>query len=172
MKILPPILIVEDDQNDVLLIRRTLGTSGIPNPRHFVESGEVAIDYLLGANAYSDRKRYPLPALILLDLKLPGIDGFKVLQWIRGNRVFRDLRVVVLTSSNAIRDVNKAYRLGANSFLVKPLEFENASALFATIGTQLWKSNTQAQADTIEKAARTNDDANWSLSRKDEGSPE
>lgn len=131
------ILVVEDVENDVELISRTLSQSGIPNPRHFVKNGEEAINYLLGMEPYSDRKRYPLPALVLLGLKLPGMDGFEVLQWIRNHRHFGDLRVVVLTSSTDVRDVKKAYRLGANSFLVKPLEFENASALFATIGTQL-----------------------------------
>ena len=157
MKEHAPILIVEDDQNDVLLIRRTLGSSRIPNPKHFVGSGEEALNYLVGKEPYSDRKRFALPALMLLDLKLPGIDGFEVLRWVRENPKFRHLRVVVLTSSNAIRDVNKAYRLGANSFLVKPLEFENASALFATIGTQLWKSNTPVEP--VETVARTNDGA-------------
>src|SRR5262245_51271447 len=103
MKERAPILVVEDDQNDVLLIRRTLGSSAIQNPRHFVDSGEKAIEYLSGVGEYSDRKRYPLPALVLLDLKLPGIDGFEVLRWIRGNQQLRNLRVVVLTSSNAIR---------------------------------------------------------------------
>jgi CheY-like chemotaxis protein len=153
MKSHPPILVVEDDSNDVLLIRRRLSSSGIPNPRHFVESGEEAINYLTGAGHYADRKKYPLPALVLLDLKLPGIDGFQVLKWIRASSNFRNLRVVVLTSSKEIRDVNQAYRLGANSFLVKPLEFENVSALFATIGTQLWKSN--SVDEHFEAPART-----------------
>jgi CheY-like chemotaxis protein len=137
-----PILVVEDNENDVTLIRRTLANACLPNPQHFVESGEEAINYLVGAGPYSDRTNYPLPALLLLDLKLPGKDGFEVLQWIRGHRNFANLRVVVLTSSNEIRDVQKAYRLGANSFLVKPLEFENVRELFSTIGWQLWSSET------------------------------
>src|SRR5262249_49746121 len=96
-----------------------------------------AINYLLGMEPYADRKRHPLPALVLLDLKLHVMDGFEVLQWIRNHRHFGELRVVVLTSSRDIRDVKKAYRLGAYSFLVKPVEFENTSALLATIETQL-----------------------------------
>jgi CheY-like chemotaxis protein len=137
-----PILVVEDNEDDVTLIRRTLVNACLPNPRHFVESGEEAINYLVGVGPYSDRKKYPLPALVLLDLKLPGKDGFEVLQWIRAHPRFNNLRVVVLTSSNEIRDVQKAYRLGANSFLVKPLEFENVRELFSTIGWQLWSSET------------------------------
>lgn len=139
-----PILVVEDNDNDSTLIRRTLTNAGIPNPRHFVETGEDAINYLNGVGRYSDRKRYPLPVLVLLDLKLPGMDGFEVLKWIRERRHFSDLRVVVLTVLNEIRDVQKAYHLGANSFLVKPLEFENARALFSSIGAQLWNRQTNA----------------------------
>lgn len=139
-----PILVVEDNENDSTLIRRTLTNAGIPNPRHFVETGEDAINYLAGVGRYADRKKYRLPGLVLLDLKLPGMDGLEVLKWIRGHRHFGDLRVVVLTVSSEIRDVQKAYRLGANSFLVKPLEFENARALFSSIGAQLWDREARA----------------------------
>jgi len=141
-----PILVVEDDENDALLIRRTLSSSGIPNPRVFVQSGEEAIDYLVGVGPYSNRATFPLPALALLDLKLPVMDGFEVLKWIRAHPHFKDLRVVVLTGSDNIRDVNEAYRLGANTFLVKPLEFENMASLFGAIGAQLWKANSTSTA--------------------------
>jgi CheY-like chemotaxis protein len=141
MKEHAPILVVEDNENDALLIRRTLERSGIPNPRHFVKSGEEAINYLVGVGPYANRERFPLPGLVLLDLKLVQMDGFEVLKWVRAHPHFKDLRVVVLTSSSNIRDVNKAYQLGANSFLVKPLELENIASLFATIWIQLWKAN-------------------------------
>jgi DNA-binding response OmpR family regulator len=128
-----------------IFIRRTFAQSGITNPRNLVGSGEEAISYLAGTGSYSDRQRFPLPGLVLLDLKLPGIDGFEVLKWIRANSALQDLRVVVLTSCSGIREVHKAYQLGANTFLVKPLDFENIATLFATIRTQLWKShNSQA----------------------------
>ena len=136
-----PILVVEDDENDTMLIRRTLTNACIPNPLCFVGSGEEAIDYLVGAGPYSDREEHPLPALVLLDLELPGIHGFEVLKWIRAHRRFKDLRVVMLTSSIHIRDVNEAYRLGANSFLVKPLEFENVRELFSTIQWHFTRTN-------------------------------
>jgi CheY-like chemotaxis protein len=137
MEQLALILVVEDNENDLTLIRRTLTNACLPNPRHFVESGEEAINYLVGVGPYSDRKKYPLPALVLLDLKLPIKDGFEVLKWIRSQPNLKDLRVVVLTSSTHIRDVTQAYRLGANSFLVKPLEFENVRELFSAIQWQL-----------------------------------
>ena len=148
-----PILVVEDNVDDVVLIRRTLARSAVPNPRHFVKTGEAAISYLKGVGPYSDRKKFPLPDLVLLDLRLPVMDGFEVLQWIRANPDFRDLRVVVLTTSEEMRDVSKAYRLGANSFLVKPLEFENIRAFFRTIGSQLW--NKDAVAAPAQHPPRT-----------------
>jgi CheY-like chemotaxis protein len=156
MKSQPRILVVEDDENDALLIRRTLANAGIPNPPQFVRSGEDAINYLEGAGPYANRETYPLPALVLLDLKLPVMDGFEVLKWIRAHPHFKDLRVVVLTGSGHIRDVNEAYRLGANTFLVKPLEFENIASLYGAIGAQLWKANsTNAAAEKMP--ARTAD---------------
>lgn len=128
------ILLVEDDQNDVLLIRRGLTAAGIQNPCHHCPNGEDAIDYLKGEGRYENRTDYPLPALILLDLKLPGKDGFEVLHWIRTHTQFEHIRVVVTTVSTEIRHVNRAYQLGANSFLTKPLEFENPEALLSTLG--------------------------------------
>jgi CheY-like chemotaxis protein len=155
MDVQAPILVVEDNENDEMLIRRTLAKSGVPNPRQFVPSGEAAISYLSGVGRYSDREKYPFPALVLLDLKLPVMDGFEVLQWIRAQPDFRDLRVVVLTTSEEIRKVSKAYQLGANSFLVKPLEFENIHAFFATLGGQLW--NRQPVSTPLERPTRTPD---------------
>jgi len=134
------ILVVEDAEDDALLIRRTLSKAGVPNPRRFVQSGEDAISFLRGDGRYSVRENFPLPALVLLDLKLPGMGGFEVLQWIRSNPDLNDLRVIVLTTSENIRDVTKAYQLGANSFLVKPLEFENIRAFVATVDAQLSRS--------------------------------
>src|SRR5205085_7245633 len=81
--------------------------------------------YLQGAGKYANRDEYPMPSLLLLDLKMPRKNGFEVLEWIRQKPSLNDLRVVVLTSSDQIRDVNQAYQMGANSFLVKPIEFEH-----------------------------------------------
>jgi len=87
------------------------------------------IAYLQGTHPYDDREKYPLPVLVLLDIKMPGMDGFEVLRWIRRQWEFFELCVVMLTSSDHIRDANEAYHLGANSFLVKPLDFHNAAEL-------------------------------------------
>jgi CheY-like chemotaxis protein len=135
------ILLAEDLEDDIVLIRRALEKGGIQNPVQVVRDGEEAINYLSGMNPYSDRAKYPLPALLLLDLKMPKADGFEVLHWIQTQPYLKPLRTVVLTSSEDIRDVNRAYHLGASSFLVKPLDFENAVELAKTV-THYWlKSN-------------------------------
>src|SRR6267378_6048415 len=119
------ILLAEDREDDVFLIRKSLISAGIPYPVHAVKDGEEAIAYLKGEGRYSNRDEYPLPDLLLLDLKMPRVDGFDVLKWIRQQPGLSSLRVVVLTSSEDIRDVNVAYKLGANSFMVKPMDFQD-----------------------------------------------
>src|SRR5437660_1116853 len=131
------ILLADDRDDDVILIQRALVKAKVYNPVLVVHDGEEALDYLLGKGKYSDRQRYPFPNLMLLDLKMPKMDGFQVLEAIRANRELRPLRVIVLTSSQEIRDVNHAYELGASSFLVKPLEFENYEGLMRTL-TAFW----------------------------------
>ena len=118
------ILLAEDDSNDVLLIQRAFQKAGFGDVLKVVRDGSEAIDYLSAHGPYADRKCFPLPFLLLLDLKMPGTDGFEVLQWIRENPDLKRLLVVVLTSSNLQADVDRAYELGANSYLVKPVSFD------------------------------------------------
>ncbi len=118
------ILLVEDDPNDVLLIQRAFQKAGLREQLQVVRDGREAIAYLSGEAEYADREQYPLPFLLLLDLKMPGTDGFEVLRWVRAEPRLKRLLVVVLTSSNLQADVDRAYELGANSYLVKPVEFE------------------------------------------------
>src|SRR5947209_13477030 len=127
------ILIAEDLPNDVFLIRRAFDRAGAKNSLPVVRNGEECLAYLYGQGEYANRDAYPLPDILLLDLKMPKIDGFEVLRQIRANKAFASLRIIVLTSSEEIRDVNRAYELGANSFLVKPLEFENLTAMMTTL---------------------------------------
>lgn len=115
------ILLVEDNEDDAFLMRHALNTAGVTNPVHVVETGAEAVDYLAGSGRYQDRQRYPLPAVVFLDLKLPLMSGHEVLAWIRAQRQLEGLLVVVLTSSNEPSDVRRSYSLGANSYLVKPL---------------------------------------------------
>lgn len=118
---LVPVLLVEDDPNDVLLVQRLFRKLGIVHPLFRVADGEQAVHYFEGRGEYADRTRFPLPSLVLLDLKLPRLSGFEVLQWIRSRPVTRRIPVVVLTSSDQMDDVNRAYELGANSCLKKPI---------------------------------------------------
>ena len=117
-------LLVEDDENDIVLVRRAFSKSNLLNPLMVVRNGEDAMAYFMGIGAYKNRAEYPLPSLVLLDLKMPGMGGIEFLKWLRQQLGYGGTRVVVLTSSNLMRDVNAAYQAGANSFLTKPVDFE------------------------------------------------
>jgi len=117
------ILLVEDRQDDALLLLRSFAKAGIKHPIRVLTDADEALAYLSGSGKYSNRQAHPVPVLVLLDLKMPGTDGFEVLKWIRTHSQLSSLPVVVLTSSDCIRDVNLAYRLGADFFLVKPKDF-------------------------------------------------
>jgi|SRR6516162_780703 CheY-like chemotaxis protein len=140
------ILLVEDQANDYLLIRKAFDKGGIVNPLFVVTSGEEAVAYLSGEGKFRNRHEYPLPDLILLDLKMPGMDGFDVLKWVRSEPGLNTLVIVVLTSSEHVYDVNEAYKLGANSFLVKPADFENYIATCRVLKDFWLKLNKNPQA--------------------------
>jgi CheY-like chemotaxis protein len=118
------VLLVEDREDDILLIRKSFQKAELANPIYVVRNGEEAVAYLMGDDSFSNRNEYPLPDLILLDLKMPKLDGFETLLWIRNQSGIRNIPVVIMTSSEDLGDVNKAYALGANSFLVKPVDFQ------------------------------------------------
>jgi CheY-like chemotaxis protein len=125
---LQPILIADDDMKDVLLAKCQLQQANVLNPLRAVHDGDSVIEYLNGEARYADRAEHPYPILLLLDLKMPGKDGFDVLEWLRGEPDHKDLPVVVLTATDDLRQMNKAYALGAQSFLTKPIcltEFTN-----------------------------------------------
>jgi CheY-like chemotaxis protein len=117
------ILVAEDRPDDVLMLKRAFEQAAIETPIYFVNDGEEAIAYLQGSGKFANRDEYPLPDLLVLDLKMPRKNGFEVLEWLRQRPGLGSLRTVVLTTSDRIWDVNRAYELGANSFLVKPLDF-------------------------------------------------
>jgi CheY-like chemotaxis protein len=114
------LLLVEDNEDDVFLMKRALKGARVVNPLLVVEDGQQAVDYLGGAGKFADREQYPLPAVVFLDLKLPLLSGHDVLAWIRRQRELESLVVIVLTSSNEPSDLNRCYALGANSYVVKP----------------------------------------------------
>jgi len=114
------ILLVEDSEDDVFLMKRALKEANILNPLQIAVHGQHAIDYLAGTGKYADRVQHPLPSLIFLDLKLPFKHGLEVLKWIHEQPSLETILVIVLTSSSEERDIQQAYSLGARSFLVKP----------------------------------------------------
>jgi CheY-like chemotaxis protein len=114
------ILLVEDNEDDAFLMCQAKSKAGIPNPMHIARDGRRAIAYLKGEDEFHDRIKFPLPTLILLDLKLPYVTGHEVLQWIRTQSLVPTSLVVVLTASKDASDIEAAYRAGANSYLVKP----------------------------------------------------
>jgi CheY-like chemotaxis protein len=115
------ILQVEDDPNDIFFLQHAMDSAGVANPIHVASDGQQAIDYLKGAGKFADRNQFPLPCLILLDLKLPYVMGLDVLKWIR-QQPDMNIIVVMLTASGQDADIATAYRLGANAFLTKPSE--------------------------------------------------
>ncbi|MDB6016031.1 MAG: CheY-like response regulator receiver domain protein [Pedosphaera sp.] len=118
------ILIVEDNSNDVLLLQKALTKAGITNPVRVVEDGVDAINYLRGADKFKDRAEFPFPSVIFTDLKMPRMGGFEVLEWLRSHPECSVLPVIVFTNSRIDEDIRRAYQLGANSYIVKPQEFE------------------------------------------------
>jgi len=135
-------LLVEDNENDALLLKRAFSRGNLVNPLHVLTTGEEALDYLKGEGRFCNRTEFPLPSVLLLDLKLPGVSGFAVLQWIREQPHLSRLRVIVLTSSESMQEVNQAYRLGANSFLVKPMDLDHLCRMTEALqGYWIWMDN-------------------------------
>jgi len=117
------VLHIDDDPNDTALLQAAARKASVKFILHNVEDGEEAIAYLSGAGIYADRQRFQLPALILLDLRMPRATGFEVLKWIRSHPELGHLPVVILSGSELQADIRQAYSVGANSYLVKPLGF-------------------------------------------------
>jgi CheY-like chemotaxis protein len=145
------ILLVEDDENDVFFFERAMKLAGLSNPLRVAQDGRQAIDYLMGAGVYADRAEFPLPSLVLLDLKLPRVRGLDVLKWIRGQTQFQAIIVIVFTSSALASDIDKAYRLGANSYMVKPSDPLELREMLGVIKQYWLDLNVQPQ-DGMESA--------------------
>ena len=119
-----PILVVEDSPEDYEATHRTFRKAGLANPIFHCADGDSALDYLWRRGDYSDPAKAPRPGIILLDLNLPGTDGREVLAEIRGDRNLKNVPVVVLTTSRDDRDVETCYKIGANSYIQKPVDLE------------------------------------------------
>lgn len=128
------ILLVEDNPDHAELVLRNLNDFKVANSITHVEDGQAALDYLYAQGAYSDRDRYPFPDLMLLDLRLPKVDGLQVLKTVKQDVNLHSLPVVILTTSDAERDMAAAYDFHANSFLTKPINFGDFSTLIRDLG--------------------------------------
>jgi len=118
------VLLAEDDPDDVLLTQIAFDKARLANPLQVVRDGEEAIAYLKGEGRFADRHQFPMPVLLLLDLKMPRLSGFQVLDWLRKQSKLRHLPVAVMTSSDHDPDATRAFELGADSYLIKPPDAE------------------------------------------------
>jgi len=135
------ILLVEDNPAHAELVKRTLEGHPVANRIIHISDGETALDYLFRRGAFADAEKSPRPHVVLLDLRLPRVDGLEVLQEIRTSDALEKLPVVVLTTSEAEMDAARAYEYHANSFLVKPLEFDKFVRLMEDLGFYWLKWN-------------------------------
>jgi len=114
------ILYVEDDESDLAVLRHAFRLANIELPLCYVPDGQEAVEYLTGQGSYDDRTRFPLPSLLLVDVKMPRMGGLELLQWVRARPEFASLVVIMFSSSDHESDVRRAWQLGANSYVVKP----------------------------------------------------
>jgi CheY-like chemotaxis protein len=143
------ILIVEDDENDLLMLGRALQEAGVTNPVQTLHDGNEAIQYLKGEGPYSDRRRSPLPCLMLLDLKLPLCDGFQVLLWWQKQENLHHFPIVVLSGSNLQKDVQRALELGARAYCEKPLGLDSLITMAKELREQCLEHDARPQPSPL-----------------------
>ncbi|KPA16533.1 response regulator receiver domain protein [Candidatus Magnetomorum sp. HK-1] len=136
------ILLVEDNRMDTELAIDAFEESHLSCKVHVAENGQKAIDYVFSKNAFSNREKFPKPDLILLDLKMPGIDGHEVLRQIKSEKVLKRIPIIILTSSKEHADLIRCYENGANSYLVKPVSYEGFIEMVQKIDEYWLKLNT------------------------------
>lgn len=132
-----PILVADDEKNDIFFLRRAFQKAGLNALIIEVPDGEEVEKYLAGEDSFSDRSRFPMPGLVVLDIKMPKRDGFDVLKWLQSRDELKDLTVVMLSSSSQDSDIRKARELGARDYFVKPSDFDQLTELVQTIA-QRW----------------------------------
>jgi len=143
------ILVAEDDTADAFFLKRAFAKVGVPTSLQFVRDGQEAIEYLQGEDDFANRLAHPLPDLLLLDLKMPRMDGFQVLDWVRQQPSFKRVPAIIFSSSPQDHDINRAYDLGANSYLVKPHSSEELVVLVEKL--KLYWIETNKNPDVLAK---------------------
>ena len=127
------VLQIEEDSNDMLLLQHAITEAALDVTLHSVPDGEAAITYLKGATPYHDRKKHPMPDLILSDLKMRGKDGLEMVQWLRQQPELKFIPVIILTSSGSEQDMRRAYEKGVNSYLIRPVNFKEFTHLIEMV---------------------------------------
>jgi CheY-like chemotaxis protein len=143
------VLLVEDDLNDIFLVKRAFKMANLANPLQVVTDGVEAVQYMIGEGRYADREAHPLPHLIVMDLKMPRKNGLEVLEWLKKDGQLKRIPVVIVSSSDQPGDINRAYELGANAYMVKPVDFQSVENLFQSIihywGLQCARAEVEAE---------------------------
>jgi CheY-like chemotaxis protein len=147
------ILFADDNEDDLMLMRFAYRKAGINPTLHEVHDGREAVAYLKGEGIYADRAKFALPSVMLLDLEMPKLNGFEVLEWVRTQPHIRRISILILTSSMRIEDVERAFDLGANSFLVKPGTLNELTAMFQCLHDWLQISHFPPLNHAVRKAA-------------------
>jgi len=142
----PYLLVADDDPGDVFLLRRAFKRAAIPCDIIDVQDGQQAIDYLNGSPPYDNRERHPLPSLLLLDVKMPKMNGFDVLAWLRGRPYLEHLPVVMFSGSSIDADIETARNLGARNYLIKPADLNQMATLARELYDQ-WLAPDPLQAE-------------------------
>ena len=144
----PTVLLVENNPDDAWLVEMAFERAELKHRLIVLADGLQALDYIKGRGKYGDREKYPLPNLILLDLGLPGLSGMDLLQHLRGQSKTRDVPITVLSGSSFVRDVTKAYQLGANSFLMKPSDLRKFTAAIKET-VDFWLGSTKLSSPPV-----------------------
>jgi CheY-like chemotaxis protein len=143
------ILVAEDDASDALLLKLAFRRSNNTADLHFVQNGEEVIAYLLGDHPFEDRARFPLPEVLLLDLKMPRVDGYDVLEWLGHHREFKSMSVGVLSGMEGTANIQRAFELGADFYLIKPHNPAELAGLAAQIAERQTRVSAGVSSDMM-----------------------
>ena len=139
------ILLVEDEENDATLVKMAFKKNNILNPVQWAKDGLDAIAYLNGEGVYANRKLYPFPEVLILDVKMPRMSGLELLAWVREHPEFRVIPTIIMTSSRQDPDIEKAYNLGANTYMIKPSSFEELAKM-VSLAHDYWAVSVKPRA--------------------------
>ena len=147
-------LIAEDSEADIFFLLRAFGASGVKNPVHVVRTGAEAMQYLSGDGKYSNRTKYPMPSIVLLDLKMPSPDGLEVLRWKQYRPDLQKILWVALSNFDGIKTINEAYSAGATTFLTKPLDGKDVQHLIEGFNDYWQLQNDVGAQDVLSVSSR------------------